>query len=174
MKTVKVLLLFFVFTCCQTVNAQNDFDELVQKRHRFSYQGKIYSQKEIGAIFQRKEEANEVFKASVSIYKKANIAGVTSLGLIGIGIGGVVHEYIFATCSFATTCPKVAIVAIGLIGGCVAGSAGIAMKMDANSKMRNSVRLFNEDLDAMGRIGKYPLELNIGNTQNGVGMVLRF
>lgn len=174
MKIEKLLLLFFFFAFFQSVNAQNDFDELVQERHRFYYQDKMYSRKEIGKIFERKEGANEVFQASKSIYKKANIAGLTSLGLLGIGFGAIINEIINNTCGFRSNCPMYVIVPVGLIGGCVAGTAGIAMKIDANKKMKKSVQLFNDDLDAMGMMEDARLELKMKVDFGKVGIVLNF
>jgi len=166
MKNVALLFFLSFFFICQNGISQINPEVLTKQGNKYYFQTRFYAKKEFGTVLESNSEAYKIHKEYFRDRKKLRIWTVISIGTLVIwdkwqkqmpdsdkGLGKVLISL-----PIIIIPPTVTVVKFFKVIG----------------KNKKAVRIFNEDLAQIPKIGYLPIELDFGNTNNGIGLVLSF
>lgn len=176
MKNVKLLLVFFLLIFCQTIYAQLEVDRIKRVGVRYYHQKDIYDKHDLGLLLEKDSVAYEYYQRTVSIRKKAKITGITSLSLLGVGIGSIVIGNDSDRCAVFSrrTCLAYIVGPLAVFGSLLSGLASFSMYSDATIKRNRSVRIYNDNVALKRDFGQVPIRLDLKIDATNVGLVLNF
>lgn len=164
MKNVKLLLIIWTSLFSQTLFCQIELDDLVYADGKFFYQNKIYTKKNVKEVLITNEKSFKVYEQSWTL-KALGHGAVVGTALVG-GYAFFISETITGVEQHQQ---------IFFVGAAIILPVVLTMTLysSSNKKLMKSVEVFNVE-NRKPDLGILPSELKIGNTQNGVGLVLSF
>jgi len=175
-KSVNILFLVLCFIFCQNINAQREIDHIKRMGFRYLHQHEMYNKHDIGLVLKKDTLAFELYQRTIGIRQKAKICGISSLSLLGLGVGSILIGNESSRCAFFTgrECPAYIIGPIALATGILTGLASFSMYSDAGIKRNKAVRIYNENARKNRGFGYVPIRLNLKIDTTKVGLVLKF
>lgn len=150
---------------------------LTQQGSKYILDGKAYAFEELGPILNDNPLASDDYTSALRKKRTAKNNGIISLstlgaGLIALGIDPD-HEGPCTTGLFCTSTGQ-DIFIVGVIASATFGTIGIIKKIGEKAKRKNAIKYYNEGLP-LGYQDPAPVkEIYLGQTQNGLGMILNF
>ncbi|MDF1694504.1 MAG: hypothetical protein P1U56_01645 [Saprospiraceae bacterium] len=165
---LSLLLVFFFFSGF----GQGEF--LVKNGSNYFYKGKGYKYKDLTPIYRQHEPAYKIYMEGVDLRKKASRNGLNGLYLIGGGALTVLVGSSVADSNLDIS-PNgyAAFGTIAVLGGYIIEIIALTQRFKGDSKLRNAVDVFN--FGVIEKHGyKQETSLLLGQTSNGIGLVLSF
>ena len=164
MKNVKLLLIIWLTLFSQSLFSQIDLNTLVFSDGKYFYQNKIYTKKNVKEVLITNEKAYKIYNQ----YKSFRTIG--HVGVVGTILVGGYAYVVSQTITGVDTNQTVLVIGVALIF-----PIGVTMGLYSagDKRLKKSVEIFNAE-NRPADMGVLPLELKIGTTQNGVGLVLNF
>ena len=158
---------FFIFI--QNEKSQINPNEVTFSKGNYYYQNKLYKKLEADQLFMVNGEAYDAYHSFRDKNKFATGAAITSAILLPAGFflllsdGNSVDGFSRGFIGF-----------LAIPGGIVSGVFAIGSIPLARIQFKKSLNLLNDALKDTNDVGSIPLELNLGVTNHGVGLIFNF
>ena len=165
--TIILSLVFKIVVMAQSITKQGS---------KYLHSNDVYTFEELGPILEYNPEAYKNYTKALRKRKTAKINGIISLSALGTGLiaYGIDPDAEGGCDSFICTSTGQDILGFGVIASVTFGAIAIVKKIGEKNKRKKAIRLYNEGVP-IGYHNTAPLkELHLGQTQNGIGMVLNF
>jgi len=151
MKYLKFLfLLIMLLILNQDATCQDKIIKLSGGKYDFKYQNKSYQNFQLEGILKKNKDAYKLYRHYKTTKKTARILGRTSLVML--------------LAAFAENSRQ----------GIASFTTGIIFKLTSIGKKYRAIKTFNGETNLSPKIGKVPVEINVGIMTTGLGIRFSF
>ena len=150
--------------------------KITQKGIVYFHEDQWYSFEELGPLLKDQSEAYYYYHKSLKQRRKAKINGLIASGAIVTGVVAIaIDPDVETTNCFLCLSTGQSIALIGWLGVTpIFGTIGIIKKIREVNSRKKAINSYNEGLNHGYKDKASEMELHIGQTQNGLGVILNF
>ena len=142
----------------------------------YLYQGKIHTFKELGPVLEDNQHAYRKYASALRIRKRARTNGLIAAGSAGVGVLAIIiNPSTDQYCDLFCLSPGQGIFLVTVLGITpVFTTISLIQKIGESAKRKKAIKLFNQGVPIGYHDNTPSPELYLGQTQNGIGMILNF